>query len=217
MEQAMVREYDRRARGFGFLVVGLMFSLLLHGALLSYFFVRPRMAVVEESQEAAQPLTVADRLASADSSILEGSAALLERVKRKRQEMFGIMKETPEPQWTIAAMPRMLVRGAERVGIDLKSTAVVPANGQAKTYNITMDITTTPEKVFEDLLTLGHWVGIGTGRSDFSSDKLVITVNEKDRGRAGLFAVSTRDCRLLSAGKLSAENFIVRGRIEESG
>jgi hypothetical protein len=213
----MVKDSNPRAGGFTFVLVGLMFSIALHGAILSYFFYPLKKATIEESNEAAAPLTVADRLAAADSAILEGSAALLERVKRKRQEMFAIVKETSEPTWTLASMPRMYVRAAERVKIDLKSTAVVPANGQRDIYSVTMEVTTTPERVFEDLLTLAHWVGIGTARSKFASDKLLITIHDKNRGPAGRFVIPTRDCRLLSAGKLSAENFIVRGRIEESG
>lgn len=217
MSQTMVRESGAHASGFSFFVVGLLFSLALHGALLGYFFIPYRTATVEESHEAAPPLTVADRLAAADSAIMEGSAALFERVKRKRQEMFAIVKETPEPQWTLAGMPRMYVRAAERVKIDLKSTAVVPANGQKDVYSITMEVTTTPDRVFEDLLTLAHWVGMGTARSKFASADLSITVHEKNRGPAGRFVIPTRDCRLLSAGKLSAANFIARGRIEETG
>lgn len=182
---------------------------------MSYFFAPYRRASVEESPEVSAPLTVADKLAAADSAILEGSAAMLERVKRKKQEMYAIIKETPEPRWTLARMPRMYVMAAERVKIDLKSTAVVPSNG--KVYSITMEVTTTPERVFEDLLTLAQWVGIGTAQSEFFSDNLLITVNEKGRGPAGRFVISTRDCRLLLAGKLSAENFIARGHIEASG
>jgi hypothetical protein len=217
MSHTMVKDSDARASGFSFIVVGLLFSLALHGALLGYFFLPYRTATLEESQEVAPPLTVSDRLAAADSAILEGSAVLIERVKRKRQEMFAIVKETPEPSWTLAGMPRMFVRAAERVKIDLKSTSVVPANDKRNVYSITMEVTTTPERVFEDLLTLGHWVGIGTARSKFASENLLITVHEKNRGPAGRFVIPTRDCRLLSAGKLSAENFIARGRIEETG
>ncbi|MDA2917455.1 hypothetical protein MYX64_11565, partial [Nitrospinae bacterium AH_259_B05_G02_I21] len=132
-------------------------------------------------------------------------------------EMYGIIKETPAPRWTLARMPRMYVRAAERVGINLSRTAVVPSDGQNKFYSITMELDTTPERVFEDLLTLAHWVGMGTAQSKFASDNLVITIREEKRGEAGRFVTTTRDCRLLSAGKLSAENFIARGQIEEAG
>jgi hypothetical protein len=103
------------------------------------------------------------------------------------------------------------------VGINLSRTAVVPSEGEEKIYSVTMDLVTTKERVFEDLLTLAHWVGMGTARSKFASDELIITISEEKRGRAGRFLVSTRACRLLSAGKLSAEAFIARGNIEESG
>lgn len=213
----LVSESGTRLGGFAFLLTGIVFSIALHGAILGYFFYPVRTASVEEAEEvAAPPLTVADRLAAADSAILEGSATLLERVKRKRQEMFAIVKETPKPRWTIARMPRMYVRASERVGIDLARTAVVPADGGGKVYSITMEIATTTAGVFEDILTLAHWVGIGTARSRFASDKLVITIREKNKGPAGSFIIPTRDCRLLSAGKLSAESFIARGRIEEA-
>jgi hypothetical protein len=212
----MVGEGVPRFRSFVFLTTGILFSLLLHGAVLGYFFVPIRSAPVEEAVGPAAPLTVADRLAAADSAILEGGATVLERVKRKRQEMYGIIKETPAPRWTIARMPRMYVRAAERVGINLSRTAVVPAAGQNKSYSITMVLDTTPERVFEDILTLAHWVGLGTAQSKFASDKLSITVREDKRGKAGRFIISTRDCRLLSAGRLSAENFIARGQIEET-
>ncbi|MDA2932598.1 hypothetical protein MYX19_05535 [Nitrospinae bacterium AH-259-F20] len=213
----MVGDGVPRFRSFLFLTVGILFSLVLHVAVLSYFFVPLRSSPVEEAVGRAVPLTVADRLAAADIAILESGAAVLERVKRKRQEMYGIIKETPAPRWTLARMPRMYVRAAERVGINLSRTAVVPSDGQNKFYSITMELDTTPERVFEDLLTLAHWVGMGTAQSKFASDNLVITIREEKRGEAGRFVTTTRDCRLLSAGKLSAENFIARGQIEEAG
>ena len=218
----MVRSHSRsiselgpRPGGFAFILTGIVFSIALHGAILGYFFSPARTPTVEEAEEVSAPLTVADRLASADSAILEGSANLLERVKRKRQELFAIIKETAKPRWTVARMPRMYVRASERVGIDLVRTAVVPSNGQDKVYTITMELVTTPERVFEDILTLAHWVGVGTAQSKFASDNLIITIREKNKGPAGRLIVSTRDCRLLSAGKLSPGNFIARGRIEE--
>lgn len=213
----MVGDGVPRFRSFLFLTVGILFSLVLHVAVLSYFFVPLRSSPVEEAVGRAALLTVADRLAAADIAILESGAVVLERVKRKRQEMYGIIKETPAPRWTLARMPRMYVRAAERVGINLSRTAVVPSDGQNKFYSITMKLNTTPERVFEDILTLAHWVGMGTAQSKFASDKLVITIREEKRGEAGRFVTTTRDCRLLSAGKLSAENFIARGQIEESG
>lgn len=213
----MVGDGVPRFRSFLFLTVGILFSLVLHVAVLGYFFVPLRSSPAEEAVGRAALLTVADRLAAADIAILESGAAVLERVKRKRQEMYGIIKETPAPRWTLARMPRMYVRAAERVGINLSRTAVVPSDGQNKLYSITMKLNTTPERVFEDILTLAHWVGIGTAQSKFASDKLVITIREEKRGEAGRFVTTTRDCRLLSAGKLSAENFIARGQIEEAG
>ncbi|MCZ6701073.1 MAG: hypothetical protein O7B80_05430 [bacterium] len=206
-----------RLGGFRFILTGLLFSLLLHGAALSYFFYPLRSTARENAVEAAVPLTVADLLAAADSAILDEGAGILERVKRKSQEMIGIIKETPTPRWTIARMPRMYVRAAERVGIKLSRTAVVPSEGEEKIYSVTMDLVTTKERVFEDLLTLAHWVGMGTARSKFATDDLIIAISEKKRGQAGRFVVPTRACRLLSAGKLSAEAFIARGNIEESG
>ncbi|MFQ6672969.1 MAG: hypothetical protein ACE5KY_06685, partial [Candidatus Tectimicrobiota bacterium] len=86
----MVGEDVPRPRGFLFLATGLLFSLALHGAVLGPMFYPRRPPSAEEGVEAAPPLTVADRLAAADSAILEGGASVLERVKRKRQEMFAI-------------------------------------------------------------------------------------------------------------------------------
>lgn len=202
----------RRIRGFNDIAIPLLFSLFIHFVFIYIIFFPGGGSNNMKSHQ----LSVSDKLDSADAFILEEVNRTRERVTRKISEINALKREEFKGRWTLENMTERIEKALKRIGIDIKENRVVPSMFEEKDrYSILVRLVTTPRLVFEDILLISYVVGEGTLRSNFTTDYLVLSIKGKNGGEPRDFIVTTMDCRLLYAKKLSAQQFISQAKISE--
>ena len=161
-------------------------------------------------------VSVNDKLDSAETFVSEEIQKSRERIMRKIGEINVLKREAFSEKWTKDNMPARIKKAFNRIGRNVSDAEVTPSLFKKKDeFSVLIRLTTTPRQVFEDIILLSYIVGDGTLHSDFNSDYLLLALKEKGSAGSRDFIVTTMDCRLLYAKKLSAQQFIRQATIEE--
>jgi hypothetical protein len=161
-------------------------------------------------------VSVNDKLDAAETFVSEEIQKSRERIMRKIGEVNVLKREAFSEKWTKNNMPARMKKVFERIDRNLSDVEVTPSLFKKKDeFSILVKVITTPRLVFEDIILLSYIVGDGTLHSDFNTDYLLLALKEKGSAGSRDFIVTTMDCRLLYAKKLSAQQFIRQATIEE--
>lgn len=204
----------RKTGNINNVLIPLFLSLSFHFVFL-YFIFLPGNG---NNHVKSNQVSVADKLDSADTFILEEIQRSKERIMRKIGEINLLRQEEFKGRWTKTNMPERIQKAFQRIGRDIVEVKITPSlfkKGSSNQFSVLVRLMTTPRLVFEDLILLSYIAGDGTLRSDFKTDYLLLAVKEKGRTGSRDFIVTTMDCRLLYAKKLSAQQLVTQATIED--
>jgi len=207
--------FIRKIQNFNDIALPLFFSLFLHFIIIYFIF----LAGSGKNNLSSYQVSVNDKLDSADTFILEEIQRSKERITRKISEVRALKREAFSGKWTTKNMPERIKKASQRIGIDIVETQVSPSlfegGHSSSEFSILIKLITSPRLVFEDIILISYLVGDGTIHSDFKTDYFLLAIKEKGRKESRDFIITTMDCRLLYARKLSAQQFISQAKIEE--